>query len=326
MPGVTAGVVGYGGAGKRHARAYSELDSVELTAVCDVAGERVDEASDRHGVATFTDVGTMVSTTDLDVVSVATTESEHASPTITCLDAGIDVLCEKCLSHSLDSAREMVDKARQTGCRLGVNFNYRFMPAFAHLKRSIESGGIENISTFVGQSHCYAWHHLIDLVCHLFGTPDTVQTVLIDDPDQRPYEWPFTDELLYVPSTSVAASFAYDSETVATCVSTSDSDIESHLIDISVYCEHGRLTNAVRPDDVRGDIPPEMDTPPADTDDVQSLHDTTDRSIEAFVDALRSGEDPPIPATAGVRAMEVEHAIVESAAQRTPVDIPTDTY
>ena len=44
----------------------------------------------------------------------------------------------------------------------------------------------------------------------------------------------------------------------------------------------------------------------------REFHRTFDRHVDAVLDAFRRGEEPPIHARAGLRALELAHAAIES--------------
>ena len=47
-------------------------------------------------------------------------------------------------------------------------------------------------------------------------------------------------------------------------------------------------------------------------DEARGFHQTFDRHVDAVVAALRAGEPPPVPATAGRRALRLAYAAIES--------------
>ena len=47
-------------------------------------------------------------------------------------------------------------------------------------------------------------------------------------------------------------------------------------------------------------------------DEARSFHTTFDRHVDAVLAALRAGDEPPVHARAGRRALELAHAIIRS--------------
>jgi predicted dehydrogenase len=139
-------VIGLGPIGTLHTKIYAEMDSAELVAVCDIDQGRADAAAQRLGVPAFHSVSAMLAGTDLTMASVATGGqeygSDHHSPTMEALDAGLHVLCEKPICNEIEPAQQMVDRAREKGLCFGIDLNHRFTPAARLAKRWVEEGRI----------------------------------------------------------------------------------------------------------------------------------------------------------------------------------------
>lgn len=70
----------------------------------------------------------------VDAVIVATPASTHLEIAARCLDAGRHVLLEKPLEISLDRAQALVERARNSGRRLGVVLQHRMRPGSQRLR------------------------------------------------------------------------------------------------------------------------------------------------------------------------------------------------
>ena len=75
----------------------------------------------------------------------------HAEPSITALEAGVPVLCEKPLAPTLDEAAAMRDAAAAADVPTGTAFNYRFVPAIRYAKGLIEDGELGEIRQVRGR-------------------------------------------------------------------------------------------------------------------------------------------------------------------------------
>jgi predicted dehydrogenase len=69
---------------------------------------------------------------DLDAVIIATPDFCHADHTIACLEAGLNVYCEAPMSNTVESAREMIKAAKQTGKLLQIGHQRRSDPRYVH--------------------------------------------------------------------------------------------------------------------------------------------------------------------------------------------------
>lgn len=95
---------------------------IKITGVCSRTTENASEFISRHpeaaGAKIFTDVAAMAADPEIDAIYIGTPNQTHHSYTITCLDAGKHVLCEKPLAVCADEAKEMAEAARRNGCLL----------------------------------------------------------------------------------------------------------------------------------------------------------------------------------------------------------------
>ncbi|HIE04862.1 MAG TPA: Gfo/Idh/MocA family oxidoreductase [Candidatus Latescibacteria bacterium] len=136
------GVVGLG-MGRGHVEAYQAHPKAEVVAICDIDEGRLVQVGERCGVKRrYTDYRNMLEKEDLDIVSVATPNYLHMPITLAALEAGCHVLCEKPLALNAEEAKRMVEKAKEVGRRLMVNFSYRFEPVSLALKDQVERGVI----------------------------------------------------------------------------------------------------------------------------------------------------------------------------------------
>ncbi len=190
------GVAGAGFAGRAHMEGYKNTEDAELIAVCDVSKERAQEAADKYGIPyVFTDFNEMISLKELDAVSICLPNVMHAPMSISALEAGKHVLCEKPLAVNAKQAQEMVDTAKKTGKILAMSLNFRYEGRTLTLKKLIESGTLGDIyyaKTAMLRSNAIprGWFHvkersgggpLLDLASHmldvtwwLMGRPEPV--------------------------------------------------------------------------------------------------------------------------------------------------------
>ncbi|NSW54688.1 MAG: Gfo/Idh/MocA family oxidoreductase [Armatimonadetes bacterium] len=138
MDKVRIGVVG-GAAGiglGSHLPAIDALTQAELVAVCDVNEEGLREVSARYGVATYTDLDSMLSRDDIDLLDIASPDHLHASHTIAAAKAGKHVLCEKPMALSLDDARAMKEAVAAQGVKFMVAQCMRWLPECISFKEA----------------------------------------------------------------------------------------------------------------------------------------------------------------------------------------------
>ena len=123
-------VIGCGGiANGKHMPALSKLDSIEMTAFCDIIIERAEEAAKKYGVvgaASYKDYKEMLQKEKPDVVHVCTPNRSHSEITVAALESGAHVMCEKPMAINPAEAQKMLDAARRTGRKLTIGYQSRY--------------------------------------------------------------------------------------------------------------------------------------------------------------------------------------------------------
>jgi UDP-N-acetylglucosamine 3-dehydrogenase len=132
-------VIGTGFWGKNHARAYKELESTNLVAICDVNPERAKNVANQFGVKAYTDSTRMLKNKEIDAVSVCTWSTILAKEALKALKAGKHVLVEKPMAANTKQARKLLETAEENGLHLTVGFLMRFIPGLQNIREAIEN-------------------------------------------------------------------------------------------------------------------------------------------------------------------------------------------
>ncbi len=98
----------------------NESDNIEIAAVCDVYQKRLDNAAAVTGAKPYKDYRAILDQKDIDYVTIVTPEHWHAKMTLDAADAGKHIYCEKPMTWSIDEARKVVAKIKQTGLKMQV--------------------------------------------------------------------------------------------------------------------------------------------------------------------------------------------------------------
>lgn len=192
---IRVAVIGMRGIGGNHAAVYKENPNSDLIAVCDLLPERAESSAKKFDTKSYKSIDNLLENEDLDAISIATggveNGGDHYEPVMQCLDAGLDVLCEKPISNDIGHAREMVKKAKEKGVRFGINLNHRFVPPAAKAKKWIEEGQLGhllliNMTMWISNPnetspwfHLRALHpHSIDIMRYFCGKIVKVQAFL----------------------------------------------------------------------------------------------------------------------------------------------------
>ncbi|MEO0485331.1 MAG: Gfo/Idh/MocA family oxidoreductase [Pseudomonadota bacterium] len=85
----------------------------------------------------------------LDLVTVATPNSTHFEITKAFLEAGINVLCEKPMTMTVEEGEEIVKVARASGKICAVNYCYSAYPMVREMRQIVQSGQIGKVRLVV---------------------------------------------------------------------------------------------------------------------------------------------------------------------------------
>ena len=143
---VRAGPEGYGMA-HQHAAAYKALpEECEIVACADIVRENAEAFAAMWGVpasGVYTDVGTMLQSEALDVVSVCVWPHLHAPLVIEAACAGVKAIhCEKPMADTWGASRLMAQECARRGVRLSFNHQRRFGRPFRQAKAMLDQGVI----------------------------------------------------------------------------------------------------------------------------------------------------------------------------------------
>ncbi|MFN0084680.1 MAG: Gfo/Idh/MocA family protein [Blastocatellia bacterium] len=119
-----------------------EQDNVEIAAVCDVYQKRLDQAVTMTGAKPVKDYRALLDQKDIDYVAIVTPEHWHAKMTIDAADAGKHIYCEKPMTWSIDEAKKVVEKIKQTGVKMQVGVQGMSDDSYDTAQRMIKDGKI----------------------------------------------------------------------------------------------------------------------------------------------------------------------------------------
>jgi len=139
-------VVGCGGIGMAHIRAYKEISDVQVVACVDRDAQKAQAAAALCGGAPLTDIAQIPG--DVKGVSVVTPPQSHFKLASALLNAGFNVFCEKPLTMDVNEAEELLRIADASKNALMVGFKMRYEPIFKEARRLLpEIGQLLTVST-----------------------------------------------------------------------------------------------------------------------------------------------------------------------------------
>ena len=139
-------------------------ENVTFQAVCDIWPHHRNYLADVLGKyhmrpGRYADYGDMLDGEKgrLDAVIVATPDWVHHEHAIACMEAGLDVYCEKEMSNSIDNARKMVQASKRTGRLLQIGHqrrsNPRYQALYDHVVNKKACGRLTNVSGNWNRDH-----------------------------------------------------------------------------------------------------------------------------------------------------------------------------
>lgn len=155
---VTFGLIGCGRIGARHAEHIAKQG--KLIAVCDTDPIKADSfAKAYHCKAYYSIENLLAKEKTIQVISICTPNGLHAAHSISALNNGNNVLCEKPLATSVIDCNKMIESAEKNKKHLFVIKQNRFNPPVAAVKKCIEDGYFGNILSI--QLSCF-WNRNTD--------------------------------------------------------------------------------------------------------------------------------------------------------------------
>jgi len=135
---VNIALIGAGAQGQVLMEAALRIPGVRFKAMCDIweyHQTKVSRTLKKYGhlVNVYEDYKELLDNEkDLDAAIVATPDWMHAEHANACMEAGLNVYCEKEMSNSLEKARTMVETSRRTGKLLQIGHQRRSNPRYIH--------------------------------------------------------------------------------------------------------------------------------------------------------------------------------------------------
>ncbi len=160
------GLIGCGWVGSLRVAALARLPEFRLTAVSDENLDRARTAASVSGAGVEADWRSLVQRRDVDAVLISTPPPFHVEMGIRALECRKHVLCEKPLARNPAECLAILRAAEQSSSLLATGFNIRFFPAITQAREILESGVIgelDHIRSYAGhpggREFTHEWNH-----------------------------------------------------------------------------------------------------------------------------------------------------------------------
>jgi predicted dehydrogenase len=310
--------------GRQHAIAYSSRPDATLCAVLGRTKERTERRAGEFGVPGYVDLNEMLDRERPDLVSVCLPNEGHFVPTMRIIEAGYPMLVEKPLVFDLTEADMLIAEAAKRKLFFAINFNHRYARPMRLAAQAIADGKLGPLTfatwRFGGDpgtsAHPHA--HLIETQCHgldllehLCGPIGSV-TAQMGDTTGRGYS-------------TIAVALRFTNGAVGSLVGSYDSSYaypNTHLMEINGLAGRVLIEDTVRRYTYTpaGDETSQVWQAGYFNDRDRDFHATFDRYLDAMLPAFVAGEQPPVHARAGRRALAVAQAVIRSFETGSRVD------
>ena len=176
-------LVGLGGFGRNHLRAWNEMGMGERLYVAELNEELHAETRLFNIPQERLTIDYTQFLDEVDIVDIVTPSTSHFDLVNAAIDAGKDVFVEKPMTMNSAEAKTLAERISDSGRMLQIGYYYRFHPMSPTLKRAITDGtmgdpryvsgnfmGFKRPRMDVGVTHTDGIHFL-DLFNWLLGTP-----------------------------------------------------------------------------------------------------------------------------------------------------------
>ena len=309
-------VVGPGGWGRQHVRIFSSRPDTELVAIVGRDPDRTTSQAALDHTRGYTRIAEMLDTEQPDLVTVCLPNESHFELTLELVKAGVPLLVEKPLVFQLDEADELLDEAAKRGTFFAINFNHRYAEPVIRTRAALAAGQLGEIVfaawRFGGEPNLGKHPHaqLIETQCHGFDMLEHMCGPIVSVMAQMTNK-------THGSYTTVAIALEFADSAVGSLVGSYDS---SYAYPLTHYLElNGTRGRALIEDTVKrltiqqvGDETRQVWEAGYFNDVDREFHRTFDRHVDVLIPALCAGEPPPIPASAGRRALELALASIRS--------------
>ena len=152
---VRIAVIGAGVIGNVHARALTDLDTVDLVAIADLDEAKAAALAAKYGVTESTsDVEALLQRGDIDAVTICTPSGIHADLAVAALNAGKHVVVEKPIDVSLQAADRVIAAEKASGKVVTVITQHRFDKSTEKVTQAVKDGTLGRITSAIAS---HAW-------------------------------------------------------------------------------------------------------------------------------------------------------------------------
>jgi predicted dehydrogenase len=324
------GLAGLGSMGRNHLRVLASRTDCRLAAVADPLPDVLEAAREQSGAQCFAEPLVMVAEAELDAVVIAAPTRAHLPLALAAIERGLAVLVEKPLAGTVEEGMRIVAAAAGPGVPVAVGHVERFNPAVLELGRLLDDGWLSTVYSVasrragpfparirdVGVTVDLATHD-VDILSWVAGErPERVFAEIAQRIHAEHEDLLFG--LLHYPS---GATGMLDVNWLTPAKRRQLVVVgEEGMFELDYLTQRLTFTKAdtANPKLIRGFAPTFMG-------DVAELPVATAEplaaELDAFLRVVREGGRPIVDGADGLWAVAVANALLQSAAERRPIDL-----
>lgn len=138
------GLIGTGAISHKHAQAYANI-GYKVTVCTDINEQAGRLFAEKYGAQFLSSYEEVCRHPEVDFVDVCTFPDFRLQPLRICAESGKHIQVQKPISTNLETARQMIEIARQAGIQLGVVSQHRFDESSRFLHKAIRDGRLGKI-------------------------------------------------------------------------------------------------------------------------------------------------------------------------------------
>jgi predicted dehydrogenase len=147
-------VAGAGMIGLRHIEEIQKSQSARLSAIVDPSPKAA-EVAKKEGVPICKTLEELIAKDRPDGIVLATPNQMHVEQSLQCIAAGIPVLVEKPIAHTLEEGKRLVQTAERTNAKLLVGHHRLHSPILHKAVETIKSGILGPVVAVIGSAVFY---------------------------------------------------------------------------------------------------------------------------------------------------------------------------
>lgn len=178
---------------KTHAGAYSKCKKTQLTALCDVDGEKLRKYGKKYKISKlYSDYKLMFRENQFDIISICTHASSHHDIVRKSVKNGVSgIFIEKPISNNLKNSLKIVELCKKNKVKLVIDYQREYIPIYHKLKDFLDSkklGSIQKILVHYGGGIANTGSHIFDILLLLFGPVKNITAKLSSNKSNNKFD------------------------------------------------------------------------------------------------------------------------------------------